>query len=70
MQSPIIPAPSSTSQLQMQSRKMRYDLAIRRLNEARKGKYPFDLVKELGEASSGPGNDAVRLLCIAPKCPD
>ena len=49
----------------MQSRKMRYDLAIRRLNEARKGMYPFDLIKELGEASSGPGNDAVRLQCIA-----
>ncbi|KAL8276338.1 hypothetical protein RQP46_011263 [Phenoliferia psychrophenolica] len=55
--SPITPAPSSSSQLQMQSRKMRYDVVIRRLNEARKGKYPFDLVKELGEASTGPGND-------------
>lgn len=44
----------------MHSRKTRYDAVIQKLNEARKGKFPFDLVRELGEASSGTGNDVVR----------
>ncbi|KAK4705630.1 nuclear pore complex protein Nup93, partial [Phenoliferia sp. Uapishka_3] len=55
--SPIGAVPSVSSQLQMQSRKLRYDIVIRRLNEARKAKSAFDLVKELGEASGGAGND-------------
>lgn len=58
-QSPITPAPSANSSLQMHSRMMRYDRVIRRLNEFRKEGYAFGLTAALGEASAA-GGDAVR----------
>jgi nuclear pore complex protein Nup93 len=44
----------------MNSRMMRYDRVIRRLNEFRKQGYAFGLIASFGEASIGAATDSVR----------
>lgn len=57
------PPLSAASSLQMNSRMMRYDRVVRRLNEFRKQGYAFGLISALGEASIGSAADSVRFSC-------
>lgn len=53
----------------MNSKMMRYDRVVRRLNEFRKQGYAFGLVASLGEASVGAANDSVRSFSNLPVLP-